>query len=206
MTFAQRRNRLTMHFSESIRVVERRLSVFACLGDDKTFSTVKIKKNCVKNACHCLSLGMQVPGPLAIRCVNSIGGRTDEIRLGWLGPLGGLAYQWQMTAPLSIFPVYHSVSPWQTVLCLWFRPRKTLVATSCDASRKSLKLQQKPTCLSSSVAARCSLCVVSKTKKHLYITQTFELLRPLRETEEASVYLTITRSKDRTRCFIGGAV
>ena len=113
---------------------------------------------------------MQVPGPAALGCVNSIGGRTDEIRLRWLGPLGGLAYQWQMTAPLSIFPVYHSGSPWQPVLCLWFRPRKTPVATSCDASRKSLKLQQKPICLSSSVAGRCALCVVSKTKKHRYKT------------------------------------
>jgi len=122
MTFAQRRNRLTTHFSESIPVVKRRISVSASLGDDKTFSRAKIKKNCVKNACHCLSPGMQVPGPLAIRCVNSIGGRTDEIRLRRLGPLGGLAYQWQMTAPLSIFPVYHSGSPWQPVLCLWFRP------------------------------------------------------------------------------------
>jgi len=146
---------------------------------------------------------MQVPGPLVIRYVNSIGGRTDEIRLRWLGPLGGLAYQWQMTALLSIFPVYHSGSPWQRVLCLWLRPSKTLVATSCDASRKSLKLQQKPICLSSSVAARCALCVVSKTKKHRYKTQMFEWLRPLWETEKAFVYLTSTRSKARTRWFIG---
>jgi len=29
MTFAQRRNRLTTHFSESISVVKRRISVFA---------------------------------------------------------------------------------------------------------------------------------------------------------------------------------
>jgi hypothetical protein len=79
-----------------------------------------------------------------------------------------------MTAPLSIFPVYHSGLPWQPVLCLWFRPRKTLVATSRDASRKSLKLQQKTTCLFSSVAARCALFVVSKTTKHQYKTQMFE--------------------------------
>ena len=98
---------------------------------------------CVKNACHCLSAGVQVPGPLAIRWANSIVGRTDEIRLRWLGLLGTLTYHWQMTGPLSIFPVYRNGSPWQPVLCLWFRPRKTLIATSCDESRKSLKLQQK---------------------------------------------------------------
>jgi len=149
-----------------------------------------------------LSLLMQVPGPLAIRYVNSIGGRTDEIRLRWLGPLGGLPYQWQMTALLSIFPVYHRGSPWQRVLCLWLRPGKTLVSTSCDASRKSLKLQQKPICLCSSVAAGCALCFVRKTKKHQHKTQTFEWLRPLRGTEEASVYLTIIRRKARTCWFI----
>ena len=131
---------------------------------------------------------------------------TDEIRLWWLGPLGGLAYQWLMTAPLSIFPVYHSGSPWQPILCLWFRPRKTLVATSCDASRKYLKLHQKPICLCSSVAARCVLCVFTKTNKQRYTTQMFEWLPPLRETEEASVYFTITRSKDRKRWFVGDEV
>jgi hypothetical protein len=60
--------------------------------------------------------------------------------------------------------------------------------------------------LFSSVAARCALFVVSKTTKHQYKTQMFEWLRPLRETEQGSVYLTITKSKDRTRWFIGDEV
>lgn len=111
------------------------------LADSKVFSTFF----CVKNACNCLSLEMQVPGPSTIRRVRSIGeGTADRTRLWWLEALRELTYQWQMTALLSIFPVYRKGSPWQPVLCLWFRPHKTLVATSCDENRKSLKLQQKP--------------------------------------------------------------
>jgi hypothetical protein len=95
-----------------------------------------------------------------------------------------------MTALLSIFPVYRKGSPWQPVLCLWFRPHKTLVATSCDENRKSLKLQQKPLF----AFFGHTLSVVSKTKQTSKQQHkcAYDCDQSVRGVEDVSVYFSIT--------------
>jgi len=55
MTFAQRRNRLTTHFSERIHVVKRRISVYVCVYVfmyESIFSYVEqLEKRC-RNRCR----------------------------------------------------------------------------------------------------------------------------------------------------------